>query len=102
MEVFMNTAVASHEKDKVKTINVRVHTTSGNYPAQGQEKVPVTEPVQEILSRAASKLELVGTTDWIVRIGDKVVPASSTYQQLDQHGDVKLDWGANEGGGGRI
>jgi len=96
----MNPVIASNEKDKVNTINVRVHTTSGNYPAQGQEKVPVTEQVQEVLTRAASKLELVGTTDWIVRIGDKVVPASSTYQQLGEHGDVKLDWGANEGGGG--
>jgi hypothetical protein len=98
----MNTAVASHEKDKVKTINVRVHTTSGNYPAHGHEKVSVTEQVQEILKRAADELELVGTTDWIVRIGDKVIAGSSTYEQLDERGEVKLDWGASEGGGGSI
>lgn len=98
----MNTAAAKPPKDEVRTINVRVHTTSGNYPAQGHEKVHLTEQVQEILKRAADKLELVGTTDWIVRIGDKVISASSTYDQLGEHGEVKLDWGANEGGGGSI
>lgn len=98
----MNVAVANGQRAETRNINVRVHTTSGNYPAHGHEKVPAAEQVQEILNRAASELELVGTTDWIVRIGEKVVPASSTYEQLGEHGEVKLDWGANEGGGGHI
>lgn len=98
----MDAATANGKKNEARTINVRVHTTSGNYPARGHEKVSVTEQVQEILKRAADELELVGTTDWIVRIGDKVIAGSSTYEQLDEHGEVKLDWGASEGGGGSI
>lgn len=98
----MSAAITNGQRAEIRNINVRVHTTSGNYPAHGHEKVPANEQVQEILNRAASELELVGTTDWIVRIGEKIVPASSTYDQLCEHGEVKLDWGANEGGGGGI
>lgn len=98
----MDAATANGKKNEARTINVRVHTTSGNYPARGHEKVPVTEQVQDILERAANELELVGTVDWIVRIGDKIVSGSSTYEQLGEHGEVKLDWGASEGGGGSI
>lgn len=98
----MNAPVAKLPKDEVRTINVRIHTTSGNIPEHGHEKVPVTEPVQEILNRAADKLELVGTSDWIVRIGSVVISPTLTYEQLGEHGEVKLDWGAKEGGGGRI
>lgn len=98
----MDAATANGKKNEPRTINVRVHTTSGNYPVHGHEKVSVTEQVQEILKRAADELELVGTADWIVRIGDKIVSGSSTYEQLGEHGEVKLDWGASEGGGGSI
>lgn len=98
----MDAASANGKKNEARTINVRVHTTSGNYPASGHEKVPVTEEVHEILKRAADKLELVGTTDWIVRVGNTVIAGSSTYEQLGERGEVKLDWGASEGGGGSI
>lgn len=82
------------------TINVRVITTSGNYPEHGHAKVPLSDPLQLILTEAAKALEIVNTTRWVVKVDGKEVPASSTYVQLGLHGEVKLDWGVVEGGGG--
>lgn len=87
-----------------KTINVRVLTTSGNYPEDGFVKVPVTQPLNEILAVAAEALSIVDTSRWVVRIKERgeneEVPPSSTYQQLGLHGQAKLDWGPSEAGGG--
>ena len=66
----------------------------------GTARALLNNMVKGVSEGYSKKLELVGTTDWIVRVGDKVIAASSTYEQLGEHGDVKLDWGANEGGGG--
>lgn len=96
----MNTSVAKPPKDADREINVRVLTTSGNYPDRGHEKVPVTEQIEAILKRAAAKLKIVDTARWAVKIDNKQVSATGTYLQLGLHGEVKLDWGPTEGGGG--
>lgn len=92
-------------KDKVRTINVRVITTSGKYPENGHEKVPETEPLSAVLARAAEDLKLAdsATTGWKVAVVGKegAVSPSSTYEQLSLNGEVKLDWGPNAGGGGQ-
>lgn len=87
-------------KHGVKEINVRVLTTSGSYPTKGHEKVPVTEQVLEILKRAASALKIVDFSTWVVKVDGKPISSESTYEALGLHGEVKLDWGPTEGGGG--
>lgn len=83
-----------------KEINVRVVTTSGNYPEHGHEKVPASEAVAEILKRAAKKLEIADVTGWVAKVKDDVVNTSSSYAALGLKGEVKIDFGPNEGGGG--
>jgi hypothetical protein len=92
-------------KDKVRAINVRVITTSGKYPENGQEKVPETEALSGVLARAANALILANsaTIDWKLAIvgRDGAVSSTATYEQLGLTGEVKLDWGPNAGGGGQ-
>lgn len=91
-----------HESDK--TINVRVLTTSGSYPEHGFDKEPVTRAISAILIKAAGVLGIVDTARWVVRIKEhgqvREVSPTSSYEQLGLHGEVKLDWGPNEAGGG--
>lgn len=96
----MNSPVAKPPKDADREINVRVLTTSGSYPDRGHEKVSVAEQFEAILKRAANKLKIVDTARWVVKIDNKQVSTSATYLQLGLHGEVKLDWGPAEGGGG--
>lgn len=83
-----------------KEINVRVLTTSGTYPIKGHERVPVIEQIREILKRAASALKIVDFSTWVVKVDGKPVSPDATYASLGLRGEVKLDWGPTEGGGG--
>lgn len=83
-----------------KEINVRVVTTSGNYPDKGHEKVPTSETVQEVLKRAATKLEIADVTNWVAKVKGEVINVSSSYAALGLKGEVKIDFGPDEGGGG--
>jgi hypothetical protein len=88
--------------DKTKEINVRIMTTAGNYPEHGHEKVPVGEPVAAILQRAATALGIVDTSNWVAKIEGTIISASATYEALGLKGEVKIDYGMNEGAGGCI
>ncbi len=88
------------QKPEKHTINVRVITSSGHYPAHGHEKVPLTELVRDILARAAASLGIVDTTQWVANINGAPVDVSKSYEQLALHGEVKIDYGRSEGGGG--
>ena len=87
-------------KPEDRTINVRVITSSGGYPCKGHEKVPLTEPVSAVLVRAASALGIVDTTQWVAAVNGAQIDVSKTYVQLGLHGEVKIDYGRSEGGGG--
>lgn len=90
-----------HEaKDKPKYINVRVVTTSGTYPANGHEKVPLDEPVSAILGRVAAALGITDASVWVAKVGGRAVETGQTYAALGLKGEVKIDFGPNEGGGG--
>jgi hypothetical protein len=87
-------------KPEDRTVNVRVITSSGSYPAKGHEKVPLTEPVSAVLARVATALGIVDTTQWVATVNGAPIDVSKTYQQLGWHGEVKIDYGRSEGGGG--
>lgn len=83
-----------------REINVRVVSTAGNYPAHGHERVPVVEQIAAILERAADKLTITNPADWVAKIDGKVIDPAQTYEALGLHGEVKIDYGRREGGGG--
>ena len=79
---------------------MRILTTSGSYPAKGHETVPASEPVIEILRRAAAALGIANTSEWVAKINGNEIDPSQTYAALHLHGEVKIDFGKREAGGG--
>lgn len=79
---------------------VTVFTTSGTFPAQGADKVNASELISIVLARAAKKLKLTDTTGWVVQVGGNDVDPAMTFAQANLSGNVDLEWGAREGGGG--
>lgn len=79
---------------------VTVFTTSGTFPAQGSMRVDADELISAVLARAAKKLKLTATTGWVVQVGGNDVNTSLTFAQAGLSGEVDLEWGAREGGGG--
>jgi hypothetical protein len=92
----MNTEAKVHEA----TIQVRVITTAGSYPEHGHQKVPADEPIQSILDRAATQLKIVDVAGWFAKINDTEVDPARSYASYGFHGEVKIDFGKREGGGG--
>ena len=88
---------AHHNDDKVL---VTVTTTSGVFPAQGAARVNASERIAEILERAARKLRITDTDDWVAQVGGNDVDPALTYVQAGLSGEVDIEWGAREGGGG--
>lgn len=81
-------------------VAVRVLTTSGSYPNKGHEAVAASEAVNEILTRAASALGITNTSEWVAKVDGTEIDPSRTYAELQFHGEVKIDFGKREGGGG--
>jgi hypothetical protein len=87
-----------------KKINVAIGTTAGFFPKAGFDQAPVNQKVQVELAKAAEALNLTSTTGWIVTVpatsGLRVIDAAKSYTDNKLSGEVTLDWGPSEGGGG--
>ncbi|ASP73340.1 hypothetical protein CDO28_18510 [Sinorhizobium meliloti] len=86
-----------HSPEKVA---VTVFTTSGTYPSQGALRVRTSVMIADVLAKAAEALSLADTSTWIVTIDGTQIAPSQTFEQAGLHGEVELEWGAPEGGGG--
>lgn len=86
-----------HGSDKIL---VTVITTSGIFPTQGAVRAKADDRIIEMLERAARKLRITDTTDWVVQVGGNDVDPQLTYAQAGLAGEVDIEWGAREGGGG--
>lgn len=81
-------------------VEVTVFTTSGTFPEEGALRVTSDTLVSRVLARAAAKLGLTDTTDWIVTVGGRDINPSHSFTQNGLAGRVELEWGPREGGGG--
>lgn len=81
-------------------IQVQIMTTSGSYPANVYERVPVHQQVKVELAEAARKLELTDTTGWVLSVVGREIDTEKSWLENGLHGNVQLDWGPREGGGG--
>jgi hypothetical protein len=88
-----------HGPDKVLVVVV---TTAGLFPAEGANRYPVTEIIANVLARAAKKLEIADTADWTVTVGGRDIDAALSFAQAGLTGEIDLEWGAPEGGGGHV
>ncbi len=83
-------------------LHAAVVTTSGRWPDTGFEKVPDHEKVRHILDQATKHLHLAGTQDWIATVGSKTLNADESFKANGfTMGDVVIDFGPRQGGGGR-
>jgi hypothetical protein len=85
---------------KPKHIFVLVVTTSGTWPVQGFESVPVHQPIKDELHRATTKLGITDTTNWVAKVEGRELDVSKDYPQNGLHKKVCIDYGPREGGGG--
>lgn len=81
-------------------VAVEVATTSGFYPDGHPARVPIKQPVEVELAKAAKALRLTDTTGWIATVDKRVINPSVSYEANNLSGCVVVDWGPPEGGGG--
>jgi hypothetical protein len=82
-------------------LHVTVVTTSGTYPKDGTDGVPANQPVRVELHKAQKELEIADTAGWIVTVGGTEIDPNKSYADNGLGGEIKLDWGPREGGGGK-
>ena len=81
-------------------VEVAVVTTSGSYPETGFERTPIRQKISVILKKATNKLKITDTTNWIATVNDQEINVDATYLDLGLSGEVEIDFGPREGGGG--
>ena len=87
--------------DNVSRIEVQVITTSGTAPENGFDHVPAHQPVKVELARAQKQLEITQTEGWVALVADREIDTSKSYADNGLAGEIKIDWGPREGGGGQ-
>ncbi|OYU71406.1 MAG: hypothetical protein CFE28_16265 [Alphaproteobacteria bacterium PA2] len=92
--------VVSRRADHAQKVLVTVVTTAGTFPAEGFKRYPASALISEILADAKRKLKITDTDTWIVTVGGTDVDVNLTLAQACLAGEVVLEWGAREGGGG--
>lgn len=92
--------VVLRKTDHAQKVLVTVVTTAGTFPAEGFKRYASSTVITEILAAAKRKLKITDTDTWIVTVGGKDVEVTLTLAQAGLSGEVVLEWGAREGGGG--
>lgn len=81
-------------------VQVAVVTTSGSFPQSDFERTPKHQKIRVILQKAADKLNITDTTDWIALVDDREINIEGNYLENNLDGQVEIDYGPREGGGG--
>jgi basic membrane lipoprotein Med (substrate-binding protein (PBP1-ABC) superfamily) len=87
-----------------KRVKVAIGTTSGFFPPEGFDDAPVNQKVEVQLKNAAKELNITDTTGWVITVtgptGKRIINPSESYADNNLSGEVTIDWGPSEGGGG--
>lgn len=81
-------------------VDVAVITTSGSYPDEGFNKVPIHQKIRVFLDEAALELKIADVSNWVVRINNSEVDQQKNYEDNNLSGEIEIDFGPREGGGG--
>ncbi len=97
-----DTDKAHDQKDQGQNnkVEVSVATTSGFYPDNGFNSVPVNQKVEVELKKAAKKLKLTDTSNWVASVSKNPIDPDKSYAENGLSGQIEIDWGPREGGGG--
>jgi hypothetical protein len=86
------------------TVKIAISTTAGFFPAEGFDDVSGDQKVHVQLEKAAKALKLTDTSRWIATVtdarGKRTIDVAKTYAENALIGEVTIDWGPSEGGGG--
>lgn len=102
-------AVIAEEKaiiaeEKKHLVRVSISTTSGFYPAEGFNEVRDHQKVELELEKAKKELKIKDTAGWVATVtspaGKRTIDPAKTYNENGLSGEVEIDWGPSEGGGG--
>lgn len=93
-------APGSGAATKPNHLEVAVVTTSGTWPNQGFDTVPINQPVKIELQRAVRELKIKDTSNWVARVGTREINPEQSYADQGLSGKVEIDYGPREGGGG--
>lgn len=92
--------IISRQNTHPGMVLVTVVTTAGTFPAEGAKRYLESTLIASVLNDAARKLKLTDTATWVVTVGGRDINPSLTFAQACLSGEVALEWGAREGGGG--
>jgi len=85
-------------------VEVSISTTAGFFPAEGFDRVPAHQKIKVELEKAARKLQINNTSGWIATVstpgGKRTLDVEKSYAENALSGQVEIDWGPSEGGGG--
>ncbi len=85
-------------------VGVSISTTAGFYPEEGFNRVPLHQKVEVELQKAKEELDIKDTASWIATVtgpsGKRAIDPARSYLDNGLSGDVEIDWGPSEGGGG--
>ncbi|TLM62278.1 MAG: hypothetical protein FDZ69_13180 [Deltaproteobacteria bacterium] len=96
----MSTEKQKHEGNGENFVQVAAVTTSGSYPAEGYENAPANQKVRVFLAEATRKLNITDVSNWIARVGNKEVNPELSYEENGLSGEIDIDFGPRESGGG--
>jgi hypothetical protein len=96
----MNSDEQKHNGHGENFVQVAVVTTSGAYPSEGYEKVPANQKVKIFLAEAARELKIANISNWIARVGNKEINPELSYEDNGLTGEIDIDFGPRESGGG--
>lgn len=89
------------EDDDDKPVAVAVITPDGTYPDEfNYHRAYVSEIVEEILTKAAAKLHLTNTHEWVATVNNRPIDPKLSFSVNRLHGVVEIEWHKKEGGGG--
>lgn len=83
-----------------KKLDVAIATTSGFYPESGFVWVPANQKIEVELKKAAKALNLTDTSNWVASVSKRPIDPDKSYAENGISGEVEIDWGPREGGGG--
>ena len=85
-------------------VRVSISTTAGFFPAEGFNRVPVHQKLEVELEKAKHALKIKDTAGWIATVADvagkRQIDPGKSYLDNKLAGEVEIDWGPSEGGGG--
>lgn len=90
----------SKPQPKPNHLLVAIVTTSGPFPEEGFEEVPINQPMEVMLKKAAKALGITDTAGWLAKHGLTVLDQSKSYKELTLAGEVSIDYGPPATGGG--